>query len=89
MKRGKLVAALVATALVAFLLWSTLGAQRVECKACAEYGGQQNCAIATAATRAEAARSAQATACGTIASGMDASIACTNQAPVSLTCQEK
>lgn len=89
MKPGKIVAALVAAALVAFLLYSTLGAQRVQCRACAEFGGQRNCATATAATREEAARSAQTTACGTLARGMDQSIACTNQEPASLSCQNR
>ena len=87
MKPGKFVAALVVAALVAFLLWSTLGAQRVQCRSCAEFNGQRNCATATAATREEAARSAQTTACGTIAQGMAESITCTNSEPVSLSCE--
>lgn len=89
MKPGKLVAALVVAALVAFLLYSTLGAQKVQCRSCAEFNGQRNCATATAATRDEAARSAQTTACGTIAKGMAESITCTNSTPVSLTCENK
>ena len=89
MKPGKIVAALVVVALVAFLLWSTLGAQRVHCRSCAEFNGRRNCASATAATREEAARSAQTTACGTIAQGMAESINCTNSEPVSLTCETK
>jgi hypothetical protein len=89
MKPGKLVAALVVAALIAFLIWSTLGAQRVECRVCAEYGGQRNCASASASTREEAARSAQSTACGTIARGMNESIACSNRPPVELVCKTK
>jgi hypothetical protein len=89
MKRGNIVAALVVAALVSFLLWSTLGAQRVQCRSCAEFNGKRNCATATAATREEAARSAQTTACGTIAQGMAESINCTNSEPVSLSCETR
>jgi hypothetical protein len=89
MKPGKLIAALVVAALVAFLIWSTLGAQRVECRVCAEYDGQRNCATATASSREEAARSAQTTACGPIARGMNESIACSNRAPAEMVCREK
>ncbi|HEY9514317.1 MAG TPA: hypothetical protein VIQ74_01455 [Gemmatimonadaceae bacterium] len=89
MKSGKLIAALVIAALVGFLLYSTLGAQRVQCRSCAQFNGQRNCATATAATREEAARSAQTTACGTIAQGMAESINCTNSAPASLSCETK
>jgi hypothetical protein len=89
MKPGKLVAALVVVALIAFLVWSTLGSQRVECRACVEYGGQRNCASASAPTREEAARSAQATACGPVARGMNESIACANRPPAELVCRGK
>jgi hypothetical protein len=89
MKPGKLVAALVVAGLIAFLLWSTLGSQRVECRVCAEYGGQRNCASASASTREEAARSAQSTACGTIARGMNESIACSNRPPAEMSCKAK
>ena len=89
MKSGKLIAALVVAALVAFLLYSTLGAQRVQCSTCAQFNGQRNCATATAATREEATRSAMTTACGTIAQGMADVINCQNSTPVSLSCETK
>ncbi|HEX6535345.1 MAG TPA: hypothetical protein VF041_12180 [Gemmatimonadaceae bacterium] len=87
MKPGRIIALLAVVALAAFLLWSTLGAQRATCRVCAEYQGQRNCASASAASRAEAQRSAQTTACGPIARGMDESIACSNQPPVSVECK--
>ena len=86
MKRGPLIAIIAVAGLIVFLLWSTLGAQNVNCHACVDFNGQHNCATATASTQAEAARSAQTTACGTIARGMDQSIACTNRQPVTLDC---
>ena len=86
MTRGRIVALLALAILVGILVWSTLSAQRVQCRACVEFGGHRNCATATAASQPEAARSAQNTACGPLARGMDESIACTNRKPVALEC---
>jgi hypothetical protein len=72
---------------VILLLWTTLSAQKVECHMCVEFGGGRNCATASAADEPEAARSAQATACGVLAKGMTASIACTNTRPVTRQCR--
>jgi hypothetical protein len=72
--------------LAAILLWSTLQAQRAACTVCVSYNGSSNCAHATAATVKEAQRSAQTTACGTLARGMDQSIACDNATPVEVHC---
>ncbi len=74
-------------AFVAFLLWTTLSAQKVECEVCVRYGSGQNCATATAADSSEAARAAQTTACGPLASGMTASIECAAIPPVRRFCQ--
>lgn len=86
MKPGRLITILAVVALVGLLAWSTLRAQRVRCDVCVEFNGQRNCAAATAATSEEARRSAQTTACGPLAHGMDASIACDNRPPVSAQC---
>ena len=76
-------------AFVAFLAWSTLSAQKVECDVCVEFAKGRNCASATAATEEEAGQSAQTTACGPLASGMTASIACGNAPPVSRQCRPR
>lgn len=73
-------------AFVAFLLWTTLSAQKTECQVCVNFGNERNCATATAASESEAARSAQTTACGVLARGMTASIACANAPPVVRQC---
>jgi len=83
--KGLVVAGLIA--FVAFLLWTTLSAQKVECQMCVEFGNERNCATATASTETEAAQSAQSTACGVLARGMTASIACGNTTPVSRQCR--
>jgi hypothetical protein len=83
--RGLVLAVLIA--FVAFLLWTTMSAQKVECHMCVEFENGRNCATATAATEEEAARSAQSTACGVLARGMTASVACANTAPVTRQCR--
>ncbi len=89
MKRGPIVAAVLIVGLAAFLLWSTLGAQRAQCHACVEFSGQRNCATASASTEAEATKSAVSTACGVLARGMDQSIGCDNTKPASLECKTR
>lgn len=87
MKRGTVLAILAVVGFVAFLLWTTLSSQRVECELCVEFGGGRNCAIASAADESEAAQAAQTTACGTLAHGMTASISCGKVAPASRRCR--
>jgi hypothetical protein len=72
--------------LAAFLLWSTISAQKAKCNVCVSYRGAHNCAHASAASEKEAARSAQTTACGPIARGMAESIECDNVPPASVDC---
>lgn len=89
MKHGRIAALVAILAMAGLLLWSTLRAQREQCRVCVDWQGQHNCATASAATREEASRSAQSTACGPIALGMDASIACSNRPPASLQCERR
>ncbi len=74
-------------AFIAFLTWSTLSGQKVECSVCVEFNGVRNCATASHETEAEAARSAQTTACGPITSGMADAINCDAKPPVTRQCQ--
>jgi hypothetical protein len=76
----------VVVAFFAYLAWSTMAAQAAECRVTVNFRGRVNSAVASAANEREAAKSAQTTACGTIASGMDASIACDNTPPVAREC---
>ncbi len=87
--RNKLIAILGILAFVAFLAWTTVSAQKIECSVCVEFGSGRNCATATAADEAAAAQSAQTTACGPLASGMNASIACGNRPPASRQCRTR
>lgn len=85
--RSKAITALVVLGFVAFLLWTTLAGQRAQCEVCVEFGGGRNCATASHSSPDEAARSAQTTACGPLARGMNEIIACQDRPPVSRVCR--
>jgi len=89
MKRGTSITILALLAFGALLLFNTLAAQKSQCEVCVEFNGKQNCASASHENEQEAARSAQTTACGVLASGMDQSIACSRTKPVSVQCHSK
>ena len=89
MKRGTLIGLIVAAIFASFLLWSTLSAQKLDCEACVEFAGKQNCAKASGNSEAEALRTAVSTACGPLAQGMNESIACQNRPPVVRRCKSR
>ena len=72
----------------AFLLWSTLASQHVECTVAVAFGGKQETGTASAATRDDALREAQTAACGPVTQGMNERIACSRIPPVSTRCRE-
>lgn len=73
-------------AFAAFLAWSTLSAQKVTCDVCVEFNGGSNCATASHENEADAARSAQTTACGPLTRGMNEVIQCEALKPASRNC---
>jgi hypothetical protein len=85
--RGRLLSLLVLLAFAAFLLWSTLSSQRVECSVTVAFGGSQNSSSASAASEPDATREAQTAACGPLTSGMNERIACGRTPPVSRHCR--
>jgi hypothetical protein len=85
--RSRAVTILAVLAFVAFLLWSTLSSQRVECAVTVEFRGSTREATASAASEGEALSQAQTAACGPMTTGMDESIACSNRPPVSKQCR--
>ena len=85
--RARTVTLLVILGFVAFLLWSTLSSQRVECAVAVEFQGRPGSATASGASEADAAREAQTTACGPITASMNDRIACSRLRPVSRTCR--
>jgi hypothetical protein len=89
MKRGTMITLAAIVLFGALLLFNTLSAQKVECSVCVEFNGRRNCATASHANESDARQSAQTTACGTLASGMNESIACGRITPVSATCKTR
>ncbi len=89
MKRGPLLVVVILAGFVAFLLWTTLSAQKAECTVCVEFGGGRNCATASADDEAGAVQAAQTTACGPLAAGMTETIACGNARPASRVCRTR
>ena len=88
-RAGLAVTVIAASGLVGWLLFSTLGAQKFECEICVEFKGKTNCANASVVSEAAAAKSAQATACGTLAKGRIESTACRNTPPLSRRCHSR
>ena len=86
LKRSTLLTVAAVLAFAALLLYSTLSAQKAECEVCVSFNGRDNCATARGSSEVEATRSAQSTACGTLASGMAETINCGNAVPVSKRC---
>jgi hypothetical protein len=87
MSRARVITMLVVLAFAAYLLWSTLASQRVECSVSVAYGGGENSAAASASSQSDALREAQTAACGPLAHGMNESIACGRTPPVSQRCR--
>ncbi|HET8622940.1 MAG TPA: hypothetical protein VFM14_05210 [Gemmatimonadales bacterium] len=87
MRRSTVVTLLALVAFAAILLYTTLTSQRAECRVVVEFEGQRNSAVASGATEADAEREARTAACGPIARGMNASIACANTPPIEKQCR--
>lgn len=86
--RARLTAALVIVAFIAFLVYSTLEVQEVECTVTVEFQGQRRTATASGANEESAAEQAQTAACGPLVRGMDESIACGRRPPAAVQCRK-
>ena len=89
MKRSTIITLLLVVGFAALLFYNTVSAQKVECSVCVEFNGHQNCAAASHESEAEDKRSAQTTACGPLARGMNESIACDRTPPLSAQCKTR
>lgn len=85
--RARMATILVIVGFVAYLLWSTLATQRVECAVAVEYMGRPGSATASGASELDAAREAQTAACGPITGSMDDRIACSRVRPITRSCR--
>lgn len=89
MKRSTLYTIAVVAAIAALFFALTAGQAREECTVCMEFRGRRNCATASAPKQEDAVETARSTACGTIAAGMDETIACGNTPPATVQCRGK
>lgn len=85
--RARLVTVLVIVAFIAFLVYSTLEVQRVECTVTVDFQGKRQTATASGATEESATEQAQSTACGPLVKGMDETIACSRRPPTAHKCR--
>jgi hypothetical protein len=88
MKPGRLLALVALLAFAAFLLWSTLASQHVECTVTVAYGGVQGAGTASAASPTDALREAQTAACGPLTGSMNDRIACSRVPPATQRCRD-
>jgi hypothetical protein len=87
MKKGRVIAAIVSVvALVAILIYGSLGTVQAQCELCVEFNGQTECRQGSGADQEEAKRAAQKAACAVMASGMAASVNCSRVPPTNIRC---
>jgi hypothetical protein len=67
-----------AALVLGYLIWSSTTLVQTECEVCIEFRGQEQCRRGSGPTQEDAKRAARKAACGVMAAGMDASIACDN-----------
>ena len=85
MKKPVLAAILFVAAVLAVVVYSSLGLRQYTYEVCMEFKGRTNCAVASGTTKEEAIRTATDTACATISGGMTESIQCSRTPPKSVT----
>ncbi|MEO6056409.1 MAG: hypothetical protein ABIQ49_06175 [Gemmatimonadales bacterium] len=85
--RTRTITLLVLAGFVAFLLWTTLSSQQVECQVAVEFEGRPGSGTASGASEEDAVREAQTAACGPITGSMNDRVACGNARPVSRRCR--
>ena len=74
---------------VAYVIYSSLGLDKVRCEVCVEFRGQSACRTASGSSKEEAIRTATENACAQIVSGMTDSMDCTQVPPQSVSCKER
>ena len=89
MKRSRVITLAIVALVIALFFYMSTARANEECAVCVEFNGRSNCATAAGSTAAEATETAQSTACGPVASGMNETIACGNRAPVSVQCKSR
>jgi hypothetical protein len=81
MKKPVLISVLLAVAILAFIVYLTMGMVKHRVEVCMAFGGQTNCRTASGATVEFATKTAIQNACAEIASGVTDSIKCEHTDP--------
>ncbi len=84
MSKPILAAVVFILAVLAAVIYSSMGLRQYTCEVCMEFKGRTNCATASGTTEEEAVRTATDTACATISGGMTESIQCSRTPPASI-----
>jgi len=83
-KRIVILAVGFAAAVLAVLIFTTMGTNKFRCEVCITFNGRTACRTAGASTEAQAVRTATENACAQIASGVTDSMACESTPPQSV-----
>ena len=73
--------------LLGTLIYLSLSATAVECTVCVTFNGRMECRSARATTGEESIRTASATACAVLATGMTELLRCERTPPTSVACR--
>ena len=85
MKKNVVILAIAfAAAVLAVLIFTTMGTNKFRCEVCITFNGRTACRTAGASTEAQAVRAATENACAQIASGVTYSMACESTPPQSV-----
>jgi hypothetical protein len=74
-------------ALLAILIYGSMGTVQAECELCVEYNGRTECRRGSGADQTEAQRAAQKAACAVMATGMAESVNCQRVPPTDVRCE--
>jgi hypothetical protein len=74
-------------ALLAFIMYSTMGLAKVRCEVCVEFHGRTMCSSAAGTEKKEAVKSAIDVACSDLAAGRTENIACEATVPKTMDCK--
>ena len=83
-KNVVILAVAFAAAVLAVLIFTTMGTNKFRCEVCITFNGRTACRTAGASTEAQAVRTATENACAQIASGVTDSMACESTPPQSV-----
>ena len=84
MKKTVWLAVLFCALVIGFVVYSSLGGERVSCRVCMVYRGQRDCRTASARTRENAQRTAISQACAQLSGGVTDTNQCEGTPPESV-----